>query len=118
MESAEADAHYTERLVRLPNLSIHYEPLAVEEVTLDRSELGLRPAATVFWSGQTLTKYLPQYDQVFPRIARELEDCQPLPADDPRDACRRCAYPPAGRQPLPIFDESVKSTIQYFRKVT
>jgi protein O-GlcNAc transferase len=76
MEPAEADAHYTERLVRLPNLSIHYEPLDVEEVTLDRSELGLRPAATVFWSAQTLMKYLPQYDQVLPRIARQLADCQ------------------------------------------
>ena len=36
----------------------------------------LRPSATVFWSGQALYKYLPQHDQVFPRIAREAGDCQ------------------------------------------
>jgi predicted O-linked N-acetylglucosamine transferase (SPINDLY family) len=31
---------------------------------------------TRFWCGQSLFKYLPQYDAVFPRIARELGDCQ------------------------------------------
>jgi predicted O-linked N-acetylglucosamine transferase (SPINDLY family) len=33
-------------------------------------------SATVFWSAQSLYKYLPQYDCVFPRIARELGDVQ------------------------------------------
>jgi predicted O-linked N-acetylglucosamine transferase (SPINDLY family) len=36
----------------------------------------LRPGATVFWCAQSLPKYLPQYDQIFPRIAREAADCQ------------------------------------------
>jgi predicted O-linked N-acetylglucosamine transferase (SPINDLY family) len=30
----------------------------------------------VFWCAQSLPKYLPQYDQVFPRIARDAGDCQ------------------------------------------
>jgi protein O-GlcNAc transferase len=39
--------------------------------------IGLELAgATVFWCGQSLFKYLPQYDQVFARIAREVGDCQ------------------------------------------
>ena len=30
----------------------------------------------MFWCAQSLPKYLPQYDQVFPRIARDAGDCQ------------------------------------------
>jgi protein O-GlcNAc transferase len=76
MEPAGADAHYTEKLVRLPNLSIYYEPVAVEPVAVSRGELGMRPDATVFWCGQSVYKYLPQYDHVFARIAKEVGDCQ------------------------------------------
>jgi predicted O-linked N-acetylglucosamine transferase (SPINDLY family) len=63
-------------LVRLPNLSIYYEPVAGEPVSVTREELGLRPRATVFWSAQSLYKYLPQYDDVFVRIALAAGDCQ------------------------------------------
>jgi predicted O-linked N-acetylglucosamine transferase (SPINDLY family) len=76
MEPPEAQDHYTERLVRLPNLSIYYEPLDLQPITLSREDLGLRSAATIYWCGQSLFKYLPQFDQVFPRIAREVGDCQ------------------------------------------
>jgi predicted O-linked N-acetylglucosamine transferase (SPINDLY family) len=76
MEAPEADAYYTEKLVRLPNLSIYYEPVEREQVDVTREELGLRPGATVFWSGQSLFKYLPQHDDVFPRIAIGSGNCQ------------------------------------------
>jgi len=76
MEPSQAQDHYTERLVRLPNLSIYYEPLDQPTVSLDRGFLGLRSTATAYWCGQSLYKYLPQYDRVFPRIAREVGDCQ------------------------------------------
>jgi predicted O-linked N-acetylglucosamine transferase (SPINDLY family) len=76
MEPPDAQDHYTERLVRLPNLSIYYEPPDMQPVALDRAELGLRAGATVFWCGQSLFKYLPQFDQVFARIAQEAGNCQ------------------------------------------
>jgi len=76
MEPPDAQAYYTEKLVRLPNLSIFYKPVAVEPVSVTREELGLRPRATVFWSAQSLYKYLPQYDDVFVRIALAAGDCQ------------------------------------------
>lgn len=76
MEPPDGDAHYVERLVRLPNLSIYYEPLDLPPVAVSRAELGLRPDATVYWCGQSLYKYLPQYDDVFARIAREVPGCQ------------------------------------------
>lgn len=76
MEPPDAQACYTEKLVRLPNLSIYYEPVAAEPVSVTREGLGLRAGATAFWSAQSLYKYLPQYDDVFVRIAQAVGDCQ------------------------------------------
>jgi predicted O-linked N-acetylglucosamine transferase (SPINDLY family) len=77
MEPSNAQTHYTERLVRLPNLGIYYEPTKVQNgPDITRSSLGLRSSAVTFWCGQSLFKYLPQYDHVFPRIARETRDSQ------------------------------------------
>ena len=76
MEPAVAAEHYTERLVRLPNLSIYYEPIARSPVRMTRGELGMRPDAVVFWSGQSLYKYLPHHDFVFAKIAKLVGNCQ------------------------------------------
>jgi predicted O-linked N-acetylglucosamine transferase (SPINDLY family) len=76
MEPADAEAHYTEKLVRLPNLSIYYEPADLAPVSVTRAELGLRADATAFWCGQSVYKYLPQYDHVFARIAQQATNCQ------------------------------------------
>jgi predicted O-linked N-acetylglucosamine transferase (SPINDLY family) len=76
MEPPDAELHYTERLVRLPNLSIWYEPLDLSTPPIGRDQLGLRPGSVAYWCGQSLFKYLPQYDHVFARIAREVGDCQ------------------------------------------
>jgi protein O-GlcNAc transferase len=76
MEPTDGSAHYTEKLVRLPHLSIYYEPPAAKPASSSRLEHGLRPSAAVFWCGQSLFKYLPQFDYVFPRIAQEVSDCQ------------------------------------------
>jgi protein O-GlcNAc transferase len=45
-------------------------------VTVSREELGLRPNSIAYWCAQSLFKYQPQHDEVFPRIAREAGDCQ------------------------------------------
>jgi protein O-GlcNAc transferase len=76
MEPPDATEHYTERLVRLPNLSVYYEPVATAAVALTRQELGLRADAPAFWCGQSLYKYLPQFDDVFPRIAKQAPNSQ------------------------------------------
>jgi predicted O-linked N-acetylglucosamine transferase (SPINDLY family) len=76
MEPADGADHYSEKLVRLPNLSIYYEQVATTPVPMSREKLGLRPDAAVFWCGQSLFKYLPQYDDVFARIAKEAGNCQ------------------------------------------
>ncbi len=76
MEPAGAADHYAEQLVRLPHLSIYYEPPDVPPAATDRAQLGLRADAVVYWCGQSLPKYLPQYDEVFARIAAEVRGCQ------------------------------------------
>jgi predicted O-linked N-acetylglucosamine transferase (SPINDLY family) len=76
MELPEAQEHYTETLIRLPNLSIYYEPVAVAPAPLTRAELGLREDSALFWCCQVLFKYLPQFDEVFPRIALAAGNCQ------------------------------------------
>jgi predicted O-linked N-acetylglucosamine transferase (SPINDLY family) len=45
-------------------------------VTVTREELGIRPGALAFWCGQAVFKYLPDFDDVFPRIAQGAGDCQ------------------------------------------
>jgi len=76
MEPPDSQDHYTERLIRLPNLSIYYEPQQADAAPCDRAALGLRPDAFVFWCSQSLPKYLPQFDQVFARIAQAVGNCQ------------------------------------------
>ena len=76
MEPSGGEAHYTEHLVRLPHLGLCYLPDQAPVPPLDRAALGLDPDATIYWSGQALYKYLPQYDAVFPRIAAAIGACQ------------------------------------------
>jgi predicted O-linked N-acetylglucosamine transferase (SPINDLY family) len=76
MEPVDAADHYFEKLVRLPNLSIYVEPPDGSSPGIDRAGLGLRENAVVYWCGQSLPKYLPQFDEVFARIAAEVPDSQ------------------------------------------
>jgi predicted O-linked N-acetylglucosamine transferase (SPINDLY family) len=76
IEPPDGAQHYTEKLVSLPNIGFHYEPLDLAAVSVTKHDLGLRPDAVAYWCAQSLFKYLPQYDDVFPRIARQAGDCQ------------------------------------------
>jgi protein O-GlcNAc transferase len=76
MEPADADKHYTESLIRLPNLSVYYTPLTVPAVHETRETLGIQQGSILYFCSQTLSKYLPRYDEVFTRIAAEVGDCQ------------------------------------------
>jgi protein O-GlcNAc transferase len=76
MEPAGAADYYSEQLIRLPNLSVDCEPPQAPSVAIERAELGLRATAVVYWCCQSLPKYLPQYDEVFARIAAGVRDCQ------------------------------------------
>lgn len=71
MEPPDGDEDYTEKLVRLPNLSIWYEPAELESGVTSNLEIqGLSGKDVVFLCCQNLLKYLPRYDYIFPAIAR------------------------------------------------
>src|SRR5262249_104830 len=76
MEPTDGQHHYTEELIRLPNLSIYYDPARTRSATVDREELGIRLDATVYWCCQSLYKYLPHYDHIFAPVAHALGNCQ------------------------------------------
>jgi len=76
MEPADAEEHYTEKLIRLPNLSVYYSPDSIPYAEVSRDIFGLRPGSVLYHCCQTLYKYLPRYDEVFPRIAQQAGDCQ------------------------------------------
>jgi protein O-GlcNAc transferase len=86
IESAEADNHYTEQLIRLPNLSIYYTPWEIPAAEVNRDTFGLRRKAILFHCCQSLFKFLPQYDIVFARIAQEVEDCQFIFSSHPQSS--------------------------------
>jgi protein O-GlcNAc transferase len=86
IESAEADNHYTERLIRLPNLSVYYTPWEIPPAEVNRDTFGLRRKAVLFHCCQSLFKFLPQYDIVFVRIAQEVGDCQFLFSSHPKSS--------------------------------
>jgi protein O-GlcNAc transferase len=76
MEPADADGHYSEKLIRLPNLSYYYEPIEETLPPLRREDIGMRPDATVFWCARSLYMYRPEFDQVFARIAKAVPNSQ------------------------------------------
>ncbi len=65
MEPEDAASHYSEHLVTLPNLGIYYIPDERRAEDCSRAALGLAEAAVIFWCGQALYKYLPQYRRRF-----------------------------------------------------
>jgi len=74
IEPKEATDHYTEELVILPELSIHYTPPPVISSDLTPSNLGLPSNATIYLCLQSLFKYLPDYDYIYPKIAQSVEN--------------------------------------------
>lgn len=69
MEPPRAEEDYTEYLVRLPGIGIHYPPLPVLEETLDLSSFGIGPDDVLYLCCQYLSKYLPVHDDLIARIA-------------------------------------------------
>lgn len=72
MEPENGQDHYTEKLVRLPNLAFHYTPVEIQPKAITKKDIGIQDDEIMFWCCQSLFKYLPQHDDIFPRIAQEL----------------------------------------------
>lgn len=72
MEPAAGQDHYSETLVRLPNLALCHKPPQLPESPKSRQELAIPDNRFVYLSTQSIFKYLPQHDDIYPRIAREV----------------------------------------------
>lgn len=70
MEPGDAQDHYSETLVRLPNLALYLE----EEAFVPPAEksFGLPEGRVLYGCLQSLYKYLPRHDAIYPQIAREM----------------------------------------------
>ncbi len=70
LETAAGDQHYTEQLVRLPQLPIYYYRPVAPAPLKDRSHFGLPLEGTLYACPQSLFKFHPDFDEVLGGILR------------------------------------------------
>ena len=76
LEPAGGEAHYTERLVRLPGLGCCLEAAKIVPAAVDLAALGIRQDVPLLVCAGAPFKYTPRHDAVLAEIARRLGDCQ------------------------------------------
>ena len=76
MEPPDAQEHYCEKLIRLPNLSLACRKPELPVPVKTRDEFGIPRDAFVYLMSQSFYKCLPQYDSLYPRIARNVPHAQ------------------------------------------
>lgn len=75
-EPTNADGHYSEKLVQLPNLGCHYSARSISPSEIDLQSLGIDAASPMLLCPGTPFKYAPEHDKVLVSIARKLSTCQ------------------------------------------
>ena len=68
IEPADCEDHYTETLVRFPNIGLNYLAGLVPDVKGTRKDYDLPENVFLFVSPQSVFKYLPQYDWIYANI--------------------------------------------------
>jgi protein O-GlcNAc transferase len=80
MEPPNAQEHYSEKLIRLPNLGIYLHPVEVSQLTpkliMGKKDLGLEKTDIIYISCQMSSKYLPQHDYLYPEIVRQVPNAK------------------------------------------
>ena len=74
MEPFNGQNYYSECLVRLPNLALAQQQEMLLKKPKSRSYFNLPQSAFIYLSSQSLYKYLPQFDFIFPKIAQQVPD--------------------------------------------
>ncbi len=72
MEAKNAQEHYSENLIRLPNIGVAYPQPYIPPVSKTRADYDLEEEAVIYLCCQAPFKYLPQYDYIFPAIAQSV----------------------------------------------
>lgn len=81
MEPENGQEHYSEELIRLPNMAnchsiAQHDQLQSVPPIKNRSDFNLREDAVIYLCSQSLFKYLPEYDYILPEIAKEVPNVQ------------------------------------------
>jgi|694.fasta_scaffold05629_13 uncharacterized protein (TIGR03032 family) len=67
-EPADAQEHYSEKLVRLPTMGVYYHRPSLQGPQRDHSYFGLNPNRHIYLCPQTLFKFHPDFDEPLRRI--------------------------------------------------
>ncbi|MBE9195053.1 hypothetical protein IQ219_06960 [Synechocystis sp. LEGE 06083] len=70
MEPHNSQRHYTEKLIKLPNIAFPLPPVDFIPDNKSRTDFGLENDKIIYLCSQSLFKYLPQHDWIFPEIAQ------------------------------------------------
>ena len=73
-----AEAHYTERLLRLPRLGCCYRPFGTRPANVDLAPFGIEPGDRLLICAGTPFKYGPEFDALWVDIARRFAPCKLL----------------------------------------
>ncbi|WP_330205259.1 tetratricopeptide repeat protein [Cyanobacterium sp. DS4] len=76
IEGDNAQNHYSEKLIKLPNLGVVYPQRKLPQVEKNKAKFNLREDKIIYISSQYCSKYLPQYDYIYTEIARQVKNCQ------------------------------------------
>jgi predicted O-linked N-acetylglucosamine transferase (SPINDLY family) len=76
LETEGAQAHYSEKLIALPNLGCSVNPSRVSTETVDLARLGLDANVPLLVCPGAPFKYAPEHDALLPAIAQQLGACQ------------------------------------------
>jgi predicted O-linked N-acetylglucosamine transferase (SPINDLY family) len=78
MEPRDGDEHYSERLIRLPGVGVCFQQPVIPRALLagKRRDFRLNEDAVVYLCCQASYKYLPQHDDLLPRIAKRVPSAQ------------------------------------------
>jgi predicted O-linked N-acetylglucosamine transferase (SPINDLY family) len=74
MEPPDGQDHYTERLLRMPNLALYLEEADRMPSSATRQDFGLPEGRVLYGCLQSLFKYIPRHDAILPLIAQEVPD--------------------------------------------
>jgi predicted O-linked N-acetylglucosamine transferase (SPINDLY family) len=70
LETPEADAHYSERLIRLPGLTFSFDQEPLPRERLGREFFGLDSASRLYVCPQSIVKFHPAFDEAIAGILR------------------------------------------------
>ncbi len=100
MEPENSNAFYSEKLIMLKGIGIPFPGLPSSKSDKGRQSFDLPEDQMIYISSQSLFKYLPQYDEVYPRILKEVPDSIAVFIEDKHEGMTK------------IFAERLKSAFE------